>query len=183
MIGFEIRQEALDSISEELGATKWQARYAMTVAIRRTQSALKKLATKGLLNELHLRSLIFLKKRIKSVRLKKRGTHDEASLWFGLNPLQVSAFKGRIREETKGVSLNDFYFEGAFAQKSRFSQRITVLKRQGKTRLPLREETIDVHKDSFKYLEEQIFSQVEQMFFKFFTRDLKARVKFQIGGK
>lgn len=181
MIHFDIDADGLGEVARELGATDLQVRYALTRALRRTEASLRKLSSKGLTRELQLRTATALRKRLKSIRLRSKGKGGEVALWYGLNPLPVSSFKGRPKEDGTGAWMNDFYFKDGFVAHSSYKGRRTIFKRQGKPRLPIAEQTITIYDDAIVYIEDEIFVQTEEIFWQHFRRDLKARVRYQLG--
>lgn len=181
MIHFDIDAEQLGEVARELGATDVQVRYALNRALRRTEASLRKLSSKGLARELQLRTAMALRKRLKSIRLRSKGKGGEVALWYGLNPLPVSSFKGRPKEDGSGSWMNDFYFKDGFVAKSTYKGRRTIFKRAGANRLPITEQTITIHDDAIVYIEDEIFVQTESIFWQHFRRDLKARVQYQLG--
>lgn len=184
VIHFDIDADGLGEIARELGATDIQVRNALGRALRRTEASLRKLSSKGLTKELGLRTATQLRNRLKSIRLRTTGDTQQVALWYGLNPLPVSSFKGRPREEGRGASMNGFYFKEGFIGKSKFKGRNTIFQRAGKKRLPIEEQNITVYDSAIVYIEDEIFDGdlVENTFWQHFRRDLKARVNYQIGG-
>lgn len=181
MLNFDIDDDGLSVVAEELGATPVQVRSALSRAFRRTAASLRKLSSKGLSKELQLRTVNELRKRLSSIKMKKKD--GEVSLWYGLNPLPVSSFKGRPREEGRGASMNGFYFREGFIGKSKVKGRKTIFQRQGNKRLPISEQTITIYDEAIVFIEDEIFVQTEAIFWQHFKRDLKARVTYDIGEK
>ena len=179
----------LELVANELGATINQLRYALHFALRRTEAALRKNATTELKRELGLRTAVALRSRIKKLKIRssmvmqRNGeSRGEVGLWFGLNELPVSAFKGTPKQDYAGAFMNDYFFEDGFVAKSEYSNKKTIFKRAGKRRTPIREQTIAIHQQGMDYIEDNLFERAEDMFWQHFRRDLAARVKYQIGG-
>lgn len=181
MIHFDIDARGLQQVAFELDATDTQVRYALTRALRRTEASLRKLSSKGLTKELQLRAATALRRRLKSIKLRSRGKSGEVALWYGLNPLPVSSFKGRPKEDPAGAFMGEFFFDGGFVARSTYKNRNTIFKRQGKKRLPISEQTIAINDDAIVFIEDEIFVQTEQIFWQHFKRDLQARVKYKLG--
>ncbi len=180
MIHFDIDADGLGEIARELGATDKQVRNALNRALRRTEASLRKLSSKGLTKELQLRTATVLRKRLKSIRLRS-GKDGGVALWYGLNPLPVSSFKGRPREEGRGASMNGYYFRKGFIGKSKIKGRRTIFQRQGEDRLPIAEQTITIEDRAIVFIEDEIFVQTEEIFWQHFRRDLRARVRYDLG--
>jgi hypothetical protein len=180
MIHFDIDARGLQQVAFELDATDKQVRSALTRALHRTEASLRKLSSKGLTKELQLRTAAVLRKRLKSIKLRQ-GKDSGVALWYGLNPLPVSSFKGRPKEDPAGAFMGDYFFKGAFVARSTYKGRNTIFNRQGKKRLPIAEETISINDDAIVFIEDEIFEQTETIFWQHFRRDLQARVKYKLG--
>jgi hypothetical protein len=180
MIHFDIDWRDLNTIGNELGATEKQVKFALSYALRRTVSRLRTLSTRGLRDELALRRVSDLRNRLKSIRLRK-GKGEGAQLWYGLNDMPVSWFKGTPKQGSDGAQFRNQEFPGAFVARSRFKNQKTVLKRAGKARLKIIEQLMPVEDKAHVYIEDNIFVQVEDIFWPLFKREIQARVKYKIG--
>lgn len=180
MLHFDINLDSLKQVSADLGASEKQFKAAFGRACARTAATLRKMSSKGLKDELQLRSISVLRKRLKSMRL--RGSKDgDVQIWYGLNDLPVSAFKGRVKQDTGGAWAGEFYHEGGFVRKSKYGrQRNTIFKRKGKGRLPVAEQLQAIKDQAMIYIEDRIFLEVDRIFWGHFVRDLEARVKYDI---
>lgn len=186
MLHFDIDSEQLDKISDELGASDKQVALAFNRAIKRTVMTLSKMARKGLKDELQLRNLKAIRRRLKTLQAKrsfKKGTGlDEVRLWFGANNLPISAFKGSPKKTARGAEFRGKKFDGAFIGKGKSGKR-TIFKRKGKAKLPIIEQTMPVKDEIDVFVEDEIFVNLEQIFFKHFKSDLRARTIYGVGGK
>lgn len=178
---FDIDYSQLRALGVELQATERQVKLALHSALNRTATTLRTLSARGLASELQLRTISLLRKRLKTMKLRMTG--DGVVLWYGLNDMPVSWFKGRPKwsETYRGAFMRDYYFEHGFVAKSKFKGRETIFKRTGKKRLHIEEQTIAVEDKGIVFIEDQIFDQTEQIFWKNFTRELNARVRYSIG--
>lgn len=181
MLHYDIDWQDLLRIGEDLQASDRQIKFAMSRALRRTEATLRKMSSKGLPPLLGLRTASVLRKRLKSIKVRAGAGEDGVTLWYGLNPLPVSSFKGPMKQEDGGAWKRDFYFDDAFVAKSGKKGQNTIFKRKGKDRLPIEEQTIAIEDDAFVYIEDEVFDKVLDIFWQHFTRDLRARVKYQIG--
>ncbi|MFM5422209.1 hypothetical protein ACET8S_04985 [Aeromonas veronii] len=181
MLHFDIDWQDLLRIGEELQASDKQIKFALSRALRRTEASLRKLSSKGLPKVLGLRVATALRKRLRSIKLRATPGSDGVALWYGLNPLPVSSFKGRVQQDDGGAWKKDYYFDDAFVAKSSKKGQNTIFKRKGKDRLPIVEQSITIEDAAFVYIEDEVFEQTLDIFWRHFQRDLKARVKFQIG--
>lgn len=183
MLHFDIGWRQLEDISQELGATNKQVKFALSRALRRTEATLRRMSSKGLARVLQLRSVSVLNKRLRSIKLRKIGLDggDTVGLWYGINPMPVSNFKGSPKDGERGAWFRDYYFEGGFVGRSKFKGRKTIFKRTTKAPLPIEEQLIKINDQAVVYLEDEIFEQVEKIFWQHFRRDLQSRVKFKLG--
>lgn len=181
MIHFEIEWDDLRRIGDELGASEKQIKFALTRSLARTASKLRTLSARGLRDELELKRLNALRKRLKSIKLRK-GSIEGVQLWYGLNDMPVSWFKGKPTQTPAGAKFRGVDFPGAFVAKSRYSRGLTIFKRKGKSRLHIEEQLMPVQDAADVFIEDKIFVQVEAIFWPLFRREIEARVKYKIGG-
>lgn len=181
MLHFDIDWQDLLRIGEELQASDKQIKFAMSRALRRTEASLRKLSSKGLPPLLGLRTASVLRKRLKSIKMRAGAGEAGVTLWYGLNPLPVSSFKGRPKQTNDGAEFRGTRFDGAFVAKSKAKGKQTIFKRKDKERLPIIEQTLPIEDKAVVYIEDEIFDQVIDIFWQHFQRDLRARVKYQIG--
>lgn len=178
MLHFDIDFSRVVAAGDELQATPKQVRAALSRALARTASKLRTMSARGLRDELELRRIGALRKRLKSIRL--RSSDGGISLWYGLNDMPVSWFKGTPRQGTDGATFRGKDFPGAFVAKSRYARK-TILKRKGKARLHIEEQSMPVEDQAVVFIEDQIFDQLESIFWPEFLRDLRARVSYNLG--
>jgi hypothetical protein len=179
MLSFDIESIDLQRIGEQLGATPKQVRNALGRALRRTEASLRRLSSKGLSEELQLRTVTALRKRLRSIKVKSKD--GQVGLWYGLNPLPVSSFKGRPTQEDGGSWFGEYYFKDSFVARSNYKGRNSIFMRKGKQRLPIIEQGITISDRAIVFIEDEIFVQTETIFWQHFKRDLAARVNFQLG--
>jgi hypothetical protein len=184
MLHFDINWSDLARVAGELEASEKQIQLALHRALRRTEASLRRLSSKGLAQELQLRAVVALRNRLKSIKVRKnaygRGG-DGAALWYGLNDLPVSSFKGRPRSTAAGASFKGKEFDGAFVGRSKFKGKQTIFKRASAARLHIREQLLEIEDKAVVFIEDQVFDKVEEIFWQHFMRDIKARVKFRLG--
>lgn len=178
---FDIDTTQLRAAGVELGATERQVKLALHAALNRTATSLRTLAARGLKSELELRTVSLLRKRLKSIKLRASKDGSSVQLWFGLNEMPVSWFKGRPKQTSSGAEMRGQSFAGGFVAKSTFKGRRTVFKRTSKKRLHIAEQNLPIQDKAVVFIEDKIFDQTETIFWKYFTRDLDARVRFSIG--
>jgi hypothetical protein len=180
MIHFDIEWDELKRIGAELDASERQIKYALSQALKRTASKLRTLSARGLRDELELKRLNALRKRLKTIKLRK-GKIEGVQLWYGLNDMPVSWFKGTPTKTASGASFRGHDFPGAFVARSNYARGLTIFKRVGKSRLHIEEQLLPVQDKADVYVEDKVFVLVETIFWPLFMRELHARVKYQIG--
>lgn len=177
---FDIDLRELAATGKQLEASEAQVKKALWRALSRTATTLRTMSARGLKSELELRTIGLLRKRLKS--LKVRATKDGGiSLWYGLNDMPASWFKGTPKKTAKGASKRGHEVEGAFVARSKFRGRKTILKRKTGARLPIEEQNLPIEDKAVVFIEDNIFDQTEDIFWKHFMRDLKSRVSYEIG--
>jgi len=182
LLHFEIDATGMEQLVLDLQATEKQVKFALHRALARTATALRTMAARKLKDELALRTINMLRKRLKSLKLRVSGG-DGMQLWFGINDMPVSWFKGTPKGGSDGASFRGQQFKGGFVAKSKFKNRKTVFKREGKGRLHIIEQQLAIGDRAQVVIEDQIFVQTEEIFWRNFQRDLTARVKFSLGEK
>lgn len=178
MINYDIEWSQLLDVAKELQASQKQFKAAVSRACNRTAATLRKLSSKGLKDELQLRTTGMIRKRLKSIKL--RANLQGMQLWYGLNDMPVSNFKGRPKNTSDGAQFRNTKFPGGFVAKSGVKGKQTVFKRRGKARLPIVEQLMPIKDQADIYIEDEIFVQVEEIFWQHFRRDLAARVKYDL---
>ena len=180
MIHFEIDADQVRGLILELGVTEKQAKFALSRALRRTAATLRKLSERGIKPELDSKKLAYLRKRLKSIRFGG-ASFEGMKLWYGLNDMPVSALRGRMRKTTTGASFagkaGQKEFEGGFIQQSAHGYGRTIFMRKGKERLPLYEGEMPVKDRMDVFIEDEIFVQVDEIFWNHFVRDMRSRAR------
>lgn len=180
LIYFEIDADGLENLVAELAATEKQVKFALSRALARTATTLRTMSARYLRDSLELRTINLLRNRLKSLRLRATGG-DGMALWFGLNDMPASWFKGTPKQGKGGASFRGQDFPGAFVGRSKFKNRKTIMKRVGKARLPVVEQQLPIGDKAQVTIEDEIFDKTEAIFWQHFERDLRARVAHGVG--
>lgn len=143
---------------------------------------MRRMSARGLPRILQLRTMQHMRTRLKSIRVQKT-KGEGVGLWYGLNPIPVSSFKGRAKNTSTGASFNDQEYAGAFVGKSHVKNKRTIFKRVKSTRLPVAEQNREIHDDAIVWIEDEVFSEAMDIFWQHFRRDLAARIKYKIEGR
>ena len=184
MLHFDIDWRELLHVGEELQATDKQVIFALSRAMRRTEATLRRMSSRGLTKALQLRTAGALRKRLKSIRMRMSSptARDQGmGLWYGLNDLPVSSFKGRPTKSSGGAQFRGQQYDGAFVGRSQVKGKQTIFKRVRDARLPVAEQLHAIEDKAVTFIEDEIFDQVLDIFWQHFRRDLRARVKFKLG--
>ncbi|MEX3924402.1 hypothetical protein AB4Y36_10275 [Paraburkholderia sp. BR10936] len=182
-LNFDLKD--FEDVTGELRATERQISLALRRAIRRTSSRLKTLATRGLRDELALRRVRSLRKRLRTIRLKGGSGKgfQGVMLWFGLNDMPISWFKGTPKQTATGATFRKIEYPGAFVARSSYASGKTILKRKGSARLAVEEQLFPVQHEGEQFIERVAFVRVSDIFWHEFRRDITARVKYNLGEK
>lgn len=180
MLAFDFDARELKAIADEFGASEKDLRYAYSRALRRTAQNMKTRARKGLRTELELRTAAELRKRLQGFRFKRGKGMGQVSMWFGLNDMRVSAFKGRATGTGSGASFAGHDFAGAFVAKNS-KGRPTVMRRATQRAFPIREERMPIEDKAQVFVEDQVFDKIEDVFFKTFRAEVRARTLYKVG--
>lgn len=179
MLHFDLDWSQLREVANELEASEKQFKAALSRACNRTAATLRKMSGRGLKDELQLRTLAVMRKRLKSIKLKSG--QKGLTLWYGLNDLPVSSFKGRAKKTADGATFGGQEFKGGFIARSTVKGKRTVFKRSTGARLPISEQLMPIKDKADVFIEDEIFVQVEEIFWNHFRRDLQARLKYNVG--
>lgn len=183
---FDIDLTDLVNTGREVGASTKQIQFAISYAMRRTATTLRTMSARGLKSELELRTIALLRKRLKTLRLRnfmqaKAHTGGGIQLWYGLNDMPASWFKGTPKKTADGAEKRGQNIAGGFIGKSKVKGRRTIFKRVGEKRLPIAEQNLAIEDKAIVFIEDKIFDQVEEIFWKYFVRDVNARVSYRLG--
>ena len=189
MIHFDLDARQINNLITELGLTERQAKFALGRALRRTAATLRKRSERGLMTMLQMKKLAYLRRRLKFSRFSK-GTFEGARLWYGANDVPISALKGTIEKDGKGASFSgaagSFSYPGGFVGKSKRGWTKggkTIFTRAGAARLPIREAQLPVKERMDIFVEDEIFPQIEDIFWNHFQRDMTARARYGVGNR
>ncbi len=182
MLAFEFDERELRRIAAEFEASEKDLRNAYSRALRRTASTMKTRARKGLRTELHLRTAGELRRRLQGFRFQRDGAMGSVRMWFGLNDMRVSAFKGRASKTATGASFAGQDFASGFVGKNR-KGRPTVLQRVGAKAYPIKEAVMPIEDKAQTFIEDEVFDEVEDVFFHYFRAEVRARTIYGVGQK
>lgn len=180
MIHFDIQWSDLLKIGDEIGASERQVKLSLSRSLSRTASKLRTLSIKGLKSELDIKRSNALRKRLRSIKLKKTG-NEGVKLWYGLSDMPVSWFNGRPVKTATGAKFRNVEYPGAFIASGKYTKGKTIFKRKGKSRLHIEEQLFPINDKADIYIEDRVFIQVETIFWPLFRREIEARVKYKIG--
>lgn len=184
MLHYDVEWNQLLGIGEEINATDKQVVYSLSRAMRRTEATLRRMSSTGLTKILHLRVAATMRKRLKSIKMRMSSPtarEQGMGLWYGLNDLPVSSFKGRPRKTAGGAIFRGQEFSGAFVGRSKVKGRQTIFKRVKETSLPIAEQQYPIESKAIEFIEDEVFDKVLEVFWQHFKRDLQARVKYKLG--
>lgn len=170
--------DKFDEITEAYNATPKQVKLAQNRALKRTAATLRKLSSKGLQSELGLRNAKALRRRLKEYRVGKGKSGFK--LWYGTNDLPISAFKGRPKKVPGGIQVGDHMIHGGFYAKTGGKRK--VMTRNGpKGRWNISEALLPVSDRMMIFLEDEVFVDIETIFFRHFNHEIRAATILEIG--
>lgn len=176
MLHFDLDARQIGTLINELGLTEKQAKFALARALRRTAATLRRMSERGLKSELDIRKMAYLRRRLKSLRFS-RSSFEGMRLWYGLNDMPVSALRGSVKEGGDGAAFSGkagrHNVPGGFVAKGKWGR--TIMRRKGAARLPITEARVPVKDRMDVFVEDEIFTEVEAIFWKHFERDMVAR--------
>ncbi len=175
-------ESELQRIADEFDASKKDLRAAYSRALRRTAQTMKTRARKGLRTKLHLRTAAELRRRLQGFRFKRTADMGTVRMWFGLNDMRVSAFKGRAVKTATGASFAGQAFEGGFIGRNA-KGRPTVKHRAGSRAYPVKEARMPIDDVAETYIEDEVFDGIEEVFFHYFRAEVRARTIYGVGKK
>lgn len=182
MIRFEIDGSDIRRVARELGASERQVGMSITRSLRRTAGTLRRLAQPALVKGLDLRRGNAIRKRLRDLKMRRKGGAQEIGVWVGLNDLRIGDFKGSPKQTASGAEFRGVSYLGAFVAKSK-SGKLTIFKRKGKGRFPIIEQTAPIKDQADQILEDEVYPDIAEIFMRHFVTDLRARTVFGVGRK
>lgn len=180
MLAFDFDQGELRRIADEFDASEKDLRNAYSRALRRTAQTMKTRARKGLRTKLHLRTAAELRRRLQGFRFKRGNDMGSVRMWFGLNDMRVSAFKGRASRTATGASFGGQDFPGGFIGRNP-KGRPTVKVRAGSRAYPIKEARMPIEDEAQIFVEDEVFDEIEEVFFHYFRAEVRARTIYGVG--
>lgn len=180
MLAFDFDTGQIAAIAKEFDATEQQLSQAYSRALRRTATALKTSTGKQLRVRLGLRTAAAIRRRLQGFSFKKDGALGSVRMWFGMNDIPVSGFKGRAVQTADGAALGDRQFTGAFVGKNNKGVR-TIMRRVGPKRFPIVEQQVVIDDEVRVFVEDEVFDGLDEIFFRHFRAEIRARTIYGVG--
>jgi len=178
VLHFDFDAQQIAALTRELGLTERQAKYALGRALKRTATTLRMMSERGLKSELDTKKLAYLRRRLRFSRFSK-ASFEGARLWYGTNDMPVSALRGKVSTTGSGAAFSgkagSHAFKGGFVRKSRRGWGRTIFVRKGRGRLPLAEAALPVKDRMDIFIEDEVFDQIDGIFWNHFERDMRSR--------
>lgn len=186
---FDIDPSELESVQLMLGGTEKELLAAYNRAIARTSVTMKSRGSKLMRDGMDAKGLKEVRKRMQAYKsaFKLGQTSeklDELKLWFGLNDMSIGRLKGRLsrlgsKRSPAGAAftsktLGQQKYEDGFLGRVRGKR--SIFARKGAARFPIREKKVAVSDQLHTKLEDDIFSELPEVFMQHFTTDMKGRV-------
>jgi hypothetical protein len=174
----EISTAQIEQVSSSLGATPSLTQKALNSTLGKMATWLKARSIKGLSKALMMQPKI-IRRRLKTLRLRKSANGSLASVWYGLD--SVSLINLQAKQNKQGVkAYGGRFVKSAFIAKGRNGNK-QVFKRVGKSRLPVKKQTDAIQEKADKYLDHNTVnsSAFSAQFFKVFEHELSWRMQTQ----
>lgn len=178
MINLDIDAKSLEGIVLDLAATEQEAIKALNSTLTKMAAWIRSKSAKGLSEKLAIQQKI-VRRRLKSLRIEKRGSSSQIVVWYGLNPVGLIYLKPK--QTGGGVrAYGGRFVKSAFISQGRGGNP-QVFKRRGKSRLPIDRQVADIQDRAEDYLEDSLFQsgEFESRFFKTFEHELRWRTGIQ----
>lgn len=186
---FDIDTSELEAARELIGATPKEIEAAFNRATKRTEVTMRKRSVKALREGMGAKSGKSIKRRMQAYRYAFRlgqtsGDFGALKLWFGLSDISVGKLKGRAsrigsKRQPHGAAfssptLGQHTFDSSFV--ARVNSRRSIFARKGLSRFPVQEAKVPVYNHLHEYLEDEVLSELPDVFMSHYVTDLTGRV-------
>lgn len=175
MIDIQIDAAGLDRIALDLAATEKEVSRALNSTLSKIGRWLRGRAVSGLSKELGIKREILRQRRLKMRPIIKSAKGGHISIFFGLDPISY-VYLGTPVKTARGVQIGKHYIEGGFVAKAP-NGKLMVFKREGRTRLPIKKQSLDVKDKADTFIQDSLLVEAEffERFFLIFEHELKWR--------
>lgn len=182
LIEFDIDEDEIQSIIDELNATDDKIKMAWNRAINRTATTMKARAMRVIRDESGVKKIAYIRKRLMEFKKQKSGDLKSLKFWFGLNDFRVSALKGRAVKGRPGARFKrvkgaDVYDKNAFIAKA-YGRR-SIFSRTTKRSFPIKEMKASIQERTQNKIEDDVFQDLPDVFMRNFISDLRFRMRSQ----
>lgn len=178
MIELTIDTKGLEGIIDELGAMPQQVQAAMRSTLIKMAGWVRTRSTRGLSKELALQQKI-IRQRLKVARLRRTSRGAEVPIWYGLNP--VGLIRLQARQNRQGVrAYGGRQVQSGFIRRGK-GGKLHVFKREGKARLPIKSQKVEIADPGSDYLRDDLIESAEfrARFLQVFEHELTWRMRRQ----
>ncbi|WP_018692283.1 hypothetical protein [Algicola sagamiensis] len=181
---FDIDLDGLKAFQQQIGATDEEFIKAANRALQRTAVTLKGMTARMGKNAMAAKKVADVRKRLSKLYLRRAKDFNELKLWFGLNDMSVSRLRGRMsnrgsdaRFVPKGRAVDMQDYENSFAGTLR-GKRSIWRRRKRRDQKP-KEQMVPIQDGLEVDIEDEILSQVPEIFAHHFMTDLRGRVSIR----
>lgn len=176
-LSVEIDGRGVQALVDAFGASEAQVQAAMRSTYGKMARWLRAQSLKGLSAKLRIQQKL-LRSRLRTYRMQHGigNTGEGAKVWYGLR--DIPFIRLQPRETAKGVRAAGGRFEdGAFIASLHGSPQ--VLKRIGKSRVPLRIVYAEIQDDAVTYIEDELVGTAvfDAQFYKILEHELRWRTQ------
>lgn len=169
-LSLDLDTEQLDQIKLDLMATDAEVQKALRTTFTKMARWVRTRSALGLSRELEVKAAI-IRRRIKTSMVRGGGG---LRVWYGLDPISLKELNPRQTRE--GVTAGKHKRPGAF-----LSERLGghVFKREGKGRLPIKKQTLDIKDRADVFIEDEILGTdaFDAQFWRTFEHELAWRIQ------
>ena len=163
----DLDASALNNVVEAYKLTPAQFDQSFKRAAKRTAGTFRRLVSREKLGIEDLRRTTAVRRRIKALFKKNDQTRD--GIWFGLNDLWASEYRGTPKVVAGGIQFRGKFYANAYRIK-RPGQRYRIFRRvNGKPE----EITMPIEQEGLDYIENVILPQLVEAFYHHFLQDAK----------
>lgn len=172
MIEMQISMLGLQDVINTLDPTDKHVEKALNRTLGRMAKWLQTRTVKGLSSELAIAQKI-VRRRMRKTSIERTSAGFAIKLWYGLN--DIALIHLNARKTRRGVTAGAHKRDGAFIAKGQ------VYKRQGKARLPIEVQMLEIKAKADAYLESMTHGTAfEDQFLKTLEHELKWQMRYLV---
>ncbi len=182
---FDIDLEELEAIQNELAATKQEMLKAYNRALRRTAVTIRSISAKMAKETIQAKQQKNIRQLIKDyLDSETKGDLKSLRFWFGLDDMSVHTLKGSLRQNKTGATFTpkarnlprQQSDRGFVLTGGKIGNQRMMFDRFGKQKGKYRVMRVPIAESMKSKIEEDVYSQITEIFLNHFSTDLKGRI-------